>query len=581
VCTLLFIRHKGIQKLKRKYALQQEKIHAEQERKEAERIRELDRLKIKFLTNLSHEFRTPISLILGPVDRLLSQENSEPATGQLNLVRRNARRLLNLVNQLLDFRKMEEHELTLQDSEGELVSFVKEVTDSFKDLSERKKIDFIFRSRFDHFYTVFDHDKLERILFNLLSNAFKFTLAGGTISLELEQVDHSAGGPKQWIAIRVRDTGIGIPNDKKEKIFDRFFQHTTAASILNQGTGIGLSITKEFVKMHGGTIDVESELNKGTCFNVLLPLVPVEKTTEKLSTVTGAAPLTPEETSSFVEPPAGSRAQPHVTTGKEEMPSILLVEDNDDFRFYLKDNLRSDYKVLEAANGKEGWQKALSHHPQLIVSDISMPFMDGIELSRKIKGDKRTTHIPVILLTALIGEEDQLKGLGTGANDYITKPFNFEVLQVKIKNLLLLNSILKNTYTKQIKVLSPDIKMESEDEKLFGKIMVYLEENLTNPQLSVEEMSKHVGMSRSSLYSKLLELTGLTPVEYIRSVKLDKAAILLEKSDMNISQIAYSVGFSTPNYFARSFKAKFNMLPSEYISKMRKETGLASENKNL
>jgi DNA-binding response OmpR family regulator len=258
---------------------------------------------------------------------------------------------------------------------------------------------------------------------------------------------------------------------------------------------------------------------------------------------------------------------------KAEMPSILLVEDNDDFRFYLKDNLRLQYKVFEATNGKEGWQKALAHHPQLIVSDISMPYMDGIELSRKIKADKRTGHIPVILLTALTGEEDQMKGLETGANDYITKPFNFEVLNAKIKNLLLLNSTLKNTYSKQIKVLTPEIKIESEDEKLLNQIMLYLEENLTNPQLSVEELSKHVGMSRSSLYTKLLELTGQTPIEYIRSVKLDKAAVLLEKSDMNIAQVAYSVGFSTPNYFARSFKAKFNMLPSEYINKKRKEEG--------
>ncbi len=258
-------------------------------------------------------------------------------------------------------------------------------------------------------------------------------------------------------------------------------------------------------------------------------------------------------------------------------PTILLVEDNEDFRFYLKDNLRLHYKVLEAGNGKEGWQKALAHHPQIIVSDISMPYMDGIELSRKIKSDKRTSHIPVILLTALTGEEDQLKGLGTGANDYITKPFNFEVLHAKIKNLLFLNNTLKNTYTKQIKVLTPEVKIESEDEKLLNKVMLYLEENLTNPQLSVEELSKHVGMSRSSLYSKLLELTGQTPVEYIRSVKLEKAAVLLEKSDMNIAQIAYSVGFSTPNYFAKSFKAKYNMLPSEYMNQMRKE----GEKKNI
>ncbi|HET7896685.1 MAG TPA: response regulator, partial [Flavisolibacter sp.] len=273
--------------------------------------------------------------------------------------------------------------------------------------------------------------------------------------------------------------------------------------------------------------------------------------------------------------PEETPAEPAVVepgVSQTDLPSILLVEDNDDFRFYLKDNLRLHYKVHEAANGKEGWQKALAHHPQLIVSDINMPYMDGIELSRKIKSDKRTNHIPVILLTALTGEEDQIKGLGTGANDYITKPFNFEVLNAKIKNLLLLNSTLKKTYTKQIKVLTPEVQVESEDEKLLATISLYLEENLTNPQLSVEELSRHVGMSRSSLYSKLLELTGQTPVEYIRSVKLDKAAALLEKSDMNIAQIAYSVGFSTPNYFAKSFKAKYNMLPSEYLNKRRKET---------
>jgi DNA-binding response OmpR family regulator len=256
---------------------------------------------------------------------------------------------------------------------------------------------------------------------------------------------------------------------------------------------------------------------------------------------------------------------------EQELPSLLLVEDNDDFRFYLKDNLRLHYRVFEAVNGKEGWQKALALHPQLIVSDISMPEMDGIELCKKIKADKRTSHIPVILLTALTGEEDQLKGLKTGANDYITKPFNFELLNAKITNLLALNSILKNTYTKRINAQTAEIEIESNDEKLLKTVLLYIENNLTNPKLSVEELSKHVGMSRSSLYGKLLELTGQTPVEFIRSVKLDKAVILLEKSDMHIAQIAYSVGFSSPNYFAKAFKAKYNMQPSEYIVKSRKK----------
>jgi signal transduction histidine kinase/DNA-binding response OmpR family regulator/ligand-binding sensor domain-containing protein len=565
---LLYLRYKSNQKLNRKLALQQERMHAEQQRKEAEQTRELDRLKIKFLTNLSHEFRTPISLIIGPVDSLLSQKMNEQSSSHLHMIKRNARRLLNLVNQLLDFRKMEEHELKLHASEGELVSFVKEVSDSFKDLSERKKIDFVFHSYIDQLYTLFDHDKLERILFNLLSNAFKFTLEGGAISLELEEKDTSDSSQK-WIAIKVRDSGIGIPEDKKEQIFERFFQNPTAAAILNQGTGIGLSITKEFVTMHGGTIDVESEPGKGTTFTILLPFVSLQAPKSDSKVLPGETE--PNTESEPLEEPVEEARVGTMLTSISEMPSILLVEDNDDFRFYLKDNLRLHYKVLEAANGKEGWQKALAHHPQLIVSDISMPYMDGIELSRKIKSDKRTDHIPIILLTALTGEKDQVKGLETGANDYITKPFNFEVLNAKIKNLLDLNSKLKNTYTKQIKVLTPEIKIESEDEKLLNKIMLYLEENLTNPQLSVEELSKHLGMSRVTLYNKLLELTGQTPVEYIRSVKLEKAAVLLEKSDMNITQIGYSVGFSSSNYFAKAFKAKYNMLPSEYMNKMRKK----------
>jgi YesN/AraC family two-component response regulator len=225
--------------------------------------------------------------------------------------------------------------------------------------------------------------------------------------------------------------------------------------------------------------------------------------------------------------------------------------------------------VLEAANGKEGWQKALANHPQLIVSDISMPQMDGITLVKKLKADKRTSHIPVILLTAMTGEENQIQGLGTGANDYITKPFNFEILNAKIKSLLDLKSTMQNTYTRQIKMATPDVQIESADEKLLQEIVSYLEQNIANPQLSVETLTKQAGMSRTTLYSKLLQLTGESPVEYIRSFRLARAAVLMEKSDMTIAEIAYQVGFTTPNYFSRSFKSKFNMLPSEYIAQKR------------
>jgi signal transduction histidine kinase/ligand-binding sensor domain-containing protein/DNA-binding response OmpR family regulator len=570
---LLYLRHKGIQKLRRKFASEQEQIKIEQERKEIERVRELDRLKIKFLTNISHEFRTPISLILGPVDKLLKTEYDSNKSGQLQMVKRNGKRLLNLVNQLLDFRKMEEHELTLQQVEGELISFVKETFDSFKDLAERKKIEFIFTSNLSQLHTFFDYDKIERILFNVLSNAFKFTPSGGQVKLEIERIEKVEADFKTWLSIKVSDSGVGIPNDQKDKIFERFFQHTTAAGILNQGTGIGLSITKEFVKMHGGDITVESEVGKGTMFDIQLPFVPSESeaSAPNMDELQEETELTKEaeelENAELVSEGSAKKR-------KNEEPSILIVEDTEDFRIYLKDNLKSNFKVFEAADGKEGWQKALALHPQLIVSDISMPFMDGIELCRKIKSDKRTNHIPVILLTALTAEEYELKGLKTGANDYITKPFNLEVLNAKIRNLLDLNTSLKNTYSKQVSVNAPQVEIESDNEKLLKNIRNYIDENLTNPQLSVEELSKHIGMSRSSLYSKLLEVTGQTPVEYIRTIKLEKAAILLEKSDMNITQVGYSVGFTTPTYFGKSFKAKFGMLPSEYVTKMRKDRHL-------
>jgi len=256
---------------------------------------------------------------------------------------------------------------------------------------------------------------------------------------------------------------------------------------------------------------------------------------------------------------------------------ILVVEDNEDFRFYLRENLSAHYKVVEAADGKEGWQKALATHPEVIVSDIMMPHIDGIQLSTKLKADKRTSHIPIILLTASSREEEQINGLSSGANDYLTKPFSFEILVIKINNLLSFNRTLKKTYTKQLKIEPVQVQIESGKEKFLKSVVTYIEDNLLNTQLSVEDLSRHMGMSRGSLYNKLLEITGLSPVEFIRSIKLEKAIQLLENSDMNIAQIAYAAGFATPNYFAKSFKTKYQMLPSEYLNKIRKSVKQVNE----
>jgi signal transduction histidine kinase/ligand-binding sensor domain-containing protein/DNA-binding response OmpR family regulator len=549
---LLYSRYRVMSSLRKKLIL-------EQEQQQIKRLQELDLLKLKFLTNLSHDFRTPIALISGPIDQLIDGEKNSAKFDKLCIIRRNSKRLLNLVNQLLDFRKMEEQELTLQLSKGEFVSFVKDVSGSFRDLSERKHINFSFSSTVPRLEALFDHCKIERILFNLLSNAFKFTLEGGSVSVVLENSDRRDNNSNTWVTLKVADSGIGIPKETVDRIYDRFYQNDPSAAILNYGTGIGLSIVKEFVNMHGGTIDVESEPGNGSTFSIHLPLV---SATESAAVV---------QQSTAMEKAALTSKSINRKGNRKVSPMILLVEDNEDFRFYLKDNLRENYMVIEAANGKEGWQKALAHHPQLIVSDISMPEVNGIDMVNKLKADRRTSHIPVILLTAITDQQQQIKGLETGANDYITKPFDFEVLSAKIRSLLELKSAMKSTYVKQINLTAPVGKIDSSDEVLLQEIVLFLEQNIMNPQLSVEVVSKQFGMSRSTLYTKLLQITGQTPVEYIRSFKLERAAILLQKSNMTIAEIGYQVGFTTPNYFARSFKQKFGMLPSEYVASQRKE----------
>lgn len=477
------------------------------------------------------------------------------------MIRRNARRLLNLVNQLLDFRKIEQQELKLNLQKADLIAFVLEAAEAFQDLSERKKIALETTSTVKSIITLFDHDKLERIIFNLLSNAFKFTEIGGQVTLHLSGGKVDADQFEVFICIS--DTGVGIRPEILPKIFDRFFIDNNDSSILNQGSGIGLSIVKEFVELHNGQIQVESQPGKGTSFmlNIPVPLLPPEEddiaaTEEKMPD--GA--LIPDSESISNE-----------LLGEIKLATILLVEDNEEFRGVLKDSLMANYRIIEASNGREGWQKILSAHPQLVVSDVSMPEMDGIELSQKIRLDKRTNHIPIILLTAVNSEESQIRGLKTGANDYLTKPFNFDVLNSKIANLLLFDHSVKNAYSKKIQIDTKELEIESAEVKLLNKIVKFIDENLTNPELSVDELSKQVGMSRGSLYNKLLQTTGLTPIEYIRSVKLKRALELLEKSDYNVAQIAYMTGFGTPSYFSKMFKAKFNVMPSEYMSIKRLE----------
>lgn len=561
---LFYLRHRGIRKLKREFESTQAAVEVErkiaQERKEASRMHQLDLMKIKFFTNVSHEFRTPLSLILSPIDSLIKTVNNPDQQSQLVTIKRNGKRLLNLVNQLLDFRKMEYNEVKLSLKQGDIVKFIKEVSSSFMDVAHQKQIEFLIESDLCSYVTKFDHDKIERILFNLLSNSFKFTPFGGQISVMLSLSGADKNDGKSNLEIKVIDTGIGIAIENQGKVFDRFFQDDMPESLLNQGSGIGLSITKEFVKMQGGSIKLESEPGYGSSFTVTLP---VEQQCE-INNIEIIAEKEPEVLAGVI-PEAGQNLP-----GAGKKTTILLIEDNDDLRFYLKDNLKNSFHILEAVNGKDGWQKALSMHPKLIVSDISMPEMNGIELCKKIKADVRTAHIPIILLTALTTEEDQLAGAASGANDYILKPFNFEILLSKINNTLQMQQTLKATYQKQIEVKAEDIHIVSEDEKFLKNAFEYIELNITQVNFSVEELSKQLNLSRVSLYKKLLALTGKTPVDCIRTVRLKRAVQLLQKSQLSIANVAYEVGFNNPTYFSKVFKEEYGVLPSEYVNEYRK-----------
>lgn len=558
-----------------------ERFILEQERREARQLHELDLMKLRFFTNISHEFRTPLSLILAPVEKLIKQVTDQQQQNQLVMMQRNGKRLLNLVNQLLDFRKLEMDGIGFYPSEGDLVKFTAETVHSFSQLSDKKHISLDFNSSLEALNTSFDVDKLEKILFNLLSNAFKFTPEGGHIAVELLLQQQEGESSRQeadeqlvkQVELRVRDSGIGIAPDKHEKIFERFYREELPNTIVNQGSGIGLSITKDFVKLHGGSIRVESQLGKGSCFVVTLPLkvlgnpAPAQQTESEQPA---------EQQQELVLEPAVLQAaamKPPLKKGAEKLPQVLLVEDNEDFRQYLKESLGQYFTIIEARHGKEGWQKALAELPDLVVSDLMMPEMDGIEFCKKLKADGRTCHIPFVLLTAHTAEEQKLRGLDIGANDYITKPFSFELLLSRLRNLIWQRQLMQQVFEKKISVETSQAEIISLDDKLMQKAIQVVEANLSDADFSVELLSRELGMSRAHLYKKMVSITGKSPVEFIRLVRLERAAQYLEKSQLTVAEVAYQVGFNNTRYFSRYFKSHYNVLPSMYAATKQEEEG--------
>ena len=550
--TLIFLRH---------LILVRERINnrIEHERLEAHHIHEIDSLKIKFFTNISHEFRTPLTLILAPVEKLLIDLKDKPEVKYLKLIEQNAKRLLQMVNQLLDFRKMEVQGFSYNPSFGDIVAFLNEAVSSFNNLSEQKHIELTFKTKIKELNTYFDKDKLEKIMFNLLSNAFKFTPGYGqvSVSVTVEATNKQLinDNTSTNLVVKIEDTGIGIPEDKIEKIFTRFFQVDSTGQV-EKGTGIGLSLVVEFVKLHDGEIFVTSEIGKGSCFTLHLPVnnsgLIIEPTEEQI-----------EEVNHFPVIIA-DKSEKHYSS---ERPVLLIAEDNDDLRFYLKDNLLEHYQIHEASNGEEALKKIQKIVPDLIISDIMMPGMDGIELCRRVKSDRTICHIPLVLLTARSSEQQQLEGLEKGADDYITKPFNFQILEAKIDNIINLRKNLRLLFKNKLQIEPNEITVTSLDEQFMRKALELVEKNIAITEYSVETMSRDLGMSRTLLYKKILALTGKPPLEFIRSLRLKRAALLLSKSQMNVSEIAFQVGFNDPKYFSKHFKNEFGVLPSKYIGK--------------
>ena len=532
---------------------EREKFHLQQIENEVAKNEEINNMKFRFFTNVSHELRTPLTLIISPLEGMLKETTDELQSTRLQLMYRNAQRLLHLVNQLLDFRKgeMSTHQLSL--SEGDIISYVHSVCNSFLLMADKKHIQFSFFSGIDTFSMAFDADKVGKIVMNLLSNAFKFTPEGGRVTVMIE---HVAGTP-DILEIKIADTGIGISDVDKEHIFERFYQADHKGVEETTGNGIGLSLVRDFVTLHEGEVKVFDNIGMGSVFVIQFPVKHVE-TQVQLPEETGM-PAGDEEDKEMKE-------EAREETERKNFPLLLIVDDNEDFRIFMRYSLELQYRVKLAVNGKEAWEMMQEELPDLVISDVMMPQMDGNELCRLIKQDKRTAHIPVILLTARQNTEAKLEGLQTGADDYVTKPFNMTILVLRIRKLIELSRYHRVTQG-MIDPAPSEIVITSLDEKLIEKAIKYVEDNMSRTELSVEELSRELGMSRVHLYKKLLQITGKTPIEFIRVIRLKRAAQLLRESQLHVSEVAFEVGFNNPKYFSRYFKDEFGVLPSVYQEK--------------
>ena len=515
------------------------------------KLKELDTLKTNFFTNISHEFRTPLTLILSPVQKLLQHTADHQTKNLLGVVHRNATQLTQLTNQLLDLSKLEAGKLKLHVSAGNFKAFIKVLCASFESLAAAQKVDFITEIDEAPEEAFFDEDKVQKILNNLLSNAFKFTSPRGSVTIKIA-VDN------QNVHITVKDTGKGISASDQQLIFRRFHQSSSNESNA-AGTGVGLTLSKELAVLHQGDIVVESKEGHGSTFTFYFPVhksayaaQQIEDSVEKVLDIPSQATAVFEEPATELNP-------------SEKI--VLIVEDNPDLRNHIKSLLSDEYTIAESINGKVGIDDAIKIVPDLIITDLMMPEADGVELCNTLKANEKTSHIPIIMLTAKADRDTKLDGLKTGADDFLTKPFDNEELAVRVQNVIKQRETLQSKYIQTIRLEPSKVDITSPDETFIRKALEVVDHQLSNSEFTVEAFQKEMGMSRMQLHRKLKALTNYSASEFIRDIRLQRAADLLETNGMNVGEVAYSCGFNSVSYFTQCFSEKYGVSPTKYVKK--------------
>ncbi|WP_321370016.1 two-component regulator propeller domain-containing protein [uncultured Draconibacterium sp.] len=541
-----------------------------------EKVKLVNQLRLRFFTNISHEFRTPLTLIIDPLEQLMQNLKTDATThNTLSIINRNAQRLLHLINQLLYFRRIETGKLKLNVSKGNLQQFIYGIFESFKDLAEHQKINYKFIETNIDNETWFDAEKVENVFYNLLSNAFKNTPVSGSISLKIENITEQREGciPPPYAAISVVDTGRGISKEHLPHIFDRFYKDPDSDKQTDfTSSGIGLALTHEIIHALHGEIKVESEPQKGSVFTVYMPYSKNQFESDEINETTIPSEINIEGRVNVLAEHIEARntdyelGDEHTNEDKAK-PIILIVEDNFDLRSFLLQTLRSEYRVLGAENGKIGLEMAKKYSPELIISDVMMPVMDGIELCSRLKKNIQTSHIPIILLTAKNMVESWIEGLETGADDYIPKPFNLQILQIKMRNIIESRRKIKNIFSSPEPVAPDKFSSNKLDEEFITKAYAILEKNYSESDFSVEQFAREMFVSRSLLYKKIKALTDLNITDFINSYKLKKSVEMIKTSDQTISEIAFQTGFNDPKYFSRIFKKFYGASPSEFTKK--------------